>query len=241
MTRPEEKLVDPQAEDPMPGLVSFIAGGNFVSPAYYISTTIKTLVGFDVYGWAGEKVNGDWESVAKAAGAAGNLSRFNSAYAESINTQWQQTAGATWHGHAADSSQTYFTHFAACVEFQVRPLEEIERQLTNISTGMRELGRRVGDFLQDISDLALLWLASQAAEAVLASSLVGAPAAAAQAAVSAAYLVQIVAKVGELIKLVTTAYKAIYGMIGLLNALSSQTTPENLPALPNSTYDHPGV
>lgn len=104
-----------------------------------------------------------------------------------------------------------------------------------------EIGRRVGDFLQDISDLALLWLASQAAEAVLASSLVGAPAAAAQAAVSAAYLVQIVAKVGELIKLVTTAYKAIYGMIGLLNALSSQTTPENLPALPNSTYDHPGV
>ena len=34
------------------------------------------------------------------------------------------------------------------LEFQVRPLEEMERQLTNISTGMRELGRLVGDIFR---------------------------------------------------------------------------------------------
>ena len=68
VVRPDSTLVEPQADDPIPYLVSLIAGGNFASPAYYISGTIKALWGFDVFGWAGEKVTGDWEAVGKAAG-----------------------------------------------------------------------------------------------------------------------------------------------------------------------------
>ena len=41
VVRPDSTLVEPQADDPMPYLVSLIAGGNFASPAYYIPGTIK--------------------------------------------------------------------------------------------------------------------------------------------------------------------------------------------------------
>jgi hypothetical protein len=225
----------------MPSAIPFLAGGNFISPSYYISTVVKTITGFDVFGWASEKVQGDWEAVHKAGGAVGNLGQFNTDYAESVRTDWHNQVDQSWHGNAADSAKAYFNQLAADIDFQVSSLQDIERQLTNISTGMRELGRFVGDLLQEISDLALLWLASQAAEAVLASSLVGAPAAAAQAAVSAAYVVMIVQRVGKLMTGVTDTYRTIYAGIGALNILSSQTSPDKLPPLPNADYSFPGA
>ncbi|MBF6333884.1 WXG100 family type VII secretion target [Nocardia transvalensis] len=241
MTRPEETLTAPRAEDPMPGVIPFFAGGNFISPAYYISTIVKGVIGFDIFGWASEKVQGDWEAVRKAAEAAGNLSRFNSAFADSVQAGWRNTVEQSWHGEAAGSAGAYFNQLAATLDFQVRPLEEIERQLTNISTGMRELARLVGDILQDIADWGLLLGASMAAQAVLAATLVGGPAAAAQAAISATYVVMIIQRVDAAITLVTRTYKTIYGGIGALNVLSSQTMPDKLPPLPNSAYNHPGA
>ena len=241
VVRPDSTLVEPQADDPMPFMVSFVAGGNYASPAYYVSWIVKEATGFDVFGWASEKVTGDWEGVGKAASAAGNLSRFNTAFAQEINTQWQQSAGATWHGNAARNAEQNFTHLASCIKFQVSPLEDIERQLTNISTGMRELGRLIGDILQDISDWAILAGISLAAEAALASTGVGSIIAVQQAALTALYFAQIVKRAADLVKLVNKAYKAIYGVIGVLNTLSSQTTPDNLPPLPKASYDFPGA
>ncbi|MEV5649214.1 hypothetical protein AB0L57_13255 [Nocardia sp. NPDC052254] len=240
-TRPDSTLVEPQADDPVPFLVSFVAGGNYASPAYHISWIVKEATGFDVFAWASEKVTGDWESVKKSAGAAGNLSRFNTAFAQEISTQWQQSTGATWHGNAAAAAEQNFKQLSSNLEFQVRPLEEVERQLTNISTGMRELGRLVGDILQDISDWAILAGISMAAEAVLASTGVGAVAAAAQAAQTALYFVKIIQRAADLVKLVNKVYKTVYAGIGLLNSLSSQTSPDNLPPLPGAAYDFPGA
>ncbi|MEU6561254.1 hypothetical protein [Nocardia nova] len=241
LPRPDSTLVEPQADDPMPFLVSFVAGGNYASPAYYISWIVKEALGFDIFGWASEKVTGDWEAVKKAAGAAGNLGRFNTAYAKEINDEWQKTAGATWNGNAAANAEQNFKYLASCLEFQVSPLEEIERQLTNISTGMRELGRLVGDLLQDLADEGLIFLAAQAAAAAMASSVVGAPAAAAQEAIAAASVVKMIKTANDLMSKVTIVYKTIYATIGLLNTMSSQSAPDKLPPLRNSAYDFPGA
>ncbi|AHH15630.1 hypothetical protein NONO_c08230 [Nocardia nova SH22a] len=241
LPRPDSTLVEPQADDPMPFLVSFVAGGNYASPAYYISWIVKEAVGFDIFGWASEKVTGDWEAVKKAAGAAGNLGRFNTAFAQEINTQWQQSAGSTWHGNAAANADQNFDYLASCLKFQVPTLEDMDRELTNISTGMRELGRLVGDLLQDLADWAILAGISLAAEAALVSTGVGSIVAVQQAAMTAYYFAQIVRIAGDLVKLVNKVYKAIYGTIGLLHTMSSRTTPSTLPPLPNSTYDFPGA
>jgi hypothetical protein len=240
VTRPDSTLKEPQADDPMPYVLPLLVGGNIVSPSYYVFGTVKALVGFDVFGWASEKVSGDWEAVHKAGVAAGNLSRYNTAFGESVRTALHNQADS-WHGNAADSAKAYFSQLAACLDFQVSSLSDMERQLTNISTGMRELGRLVGDLLQEIIDCGLLLLASQAAEAVLATSLVGAPAAAAQAAVSAAYIVMILQRGSKVVDLITNTYQTIYAGIGALNLLSNQSSADNLPPLPNAGYTFPGA
>lgn len=241
MTQPATALKEPQADDPLPEAIPYFFGGNFVSPAYYISQTIKNLTGFDVFGWASEQVAGDWEAVRKAAGAAENLSSFNSDFAAAVQTGWQNTVQQSWHGHAANSAHSYFQDLAGKVDFQTAPLKEIGRELTNIANSMMNLARVLGDLLQDLVDLAILWLASAAAEAVLASTLVGAPAAAAQAAVSAAYAVMMVERIGEMMKKVTLTYKTITGIVSLLQGLSSHTSADKLPPLPNAAYHFPGA
>lgn len=241
MTRPDSTLKEPQASDPMPFMVSYLAGGNFISPAFYVSELLKKTLNLDIFGWASQHVTGDWEGVQKAAEAAANLGRFNGAYSRSITDSWQQTAGATWNGHAAGTSEAYFKNLSATLDFQVRPLEEIHRQLTNISTGMRELGRLVGDILQDLADKAIILGITQAAAAAAAATGVGVGVAAAEEAAAAAIILQIIKLAQKLVDLVSKAYKTIYGTIGLLNSLSSQTRPENLPPLPTSSYDFPGA
>ena len=240
MTRPDSTLKEPRADDPMPSALPLLAGGNIISPSYYIDGAVKAIFGFDFFAWASEKVSGDWEAVHKAGTAAGNLSRFNTAFAESVRTDLH-TRADSWHGNAANSAKAYFNQLAGSLDFQVSSLSDMERQLTNISTGMRELGRLVGDLLQDIADFVLLWLASQAAEAVLASSLVGAPAAAAEAAVSAAYLVMILQRGSKVVTLISDTYRTIYAGIGALNLLSNQSSADKLPPLPHAGYSFPGA
>ncbi|MBB5916360.1 uncharacterized protein YukE [Nocardia transvalensis] len=241
MSRPDEALQDPSAEDPMPFLGPFVLGGNFASPAYYIAEIAKSLAGFDPFGWAAQHMEGDWEAVEKAGGAAGNLGRFNAAYAEALRTDWQNTVEQSWQGKAATAAETYFNQLARSVDFQVRSLEEIERKLSNTATLMRERARLVADLLQDVADEIIFLAASWAAEAILASSLVGAPAAAAQAAVSAACIARIIIKIDQVVNWVTVTFKVVYGVIGELYGLSNQTAPDKLPPLPNAAYDNLGV
>lgn len=80
MIRPEEALKTPEAPEPVPENVKFWVGGNFISPAYYISQVLEKLTGMDVFEWTSSQVAGDWEAVRRAADAAENLSRFNTAY-----------------------------------------------------------------------------------------------------------------------------------------------------------------
>ncbi len=238
MTRPEESLEEPVAEDPLPGSIPYFVGGNFISPAYYISAGIETLTGVDPFGWASQQVAGDWEAVKRAGGAAGNLGGFNAAFHDSLKADWQNSVDGSWRGNAADGARNYFDQLAGAVEWHTGPLGEIERTLNNIGNSMLNLSRLLGDLLQDMVDAIILHYAALAAGAVLASSLVGSPAAAAQYAVAAAHAVFLVVRVGQMINKVTAVFKVIVGLSATALELSSSPI-EKLPALPKASYDHP--
>ncbi|NEW40978.1 WXG100 family type VII secretion target [Nocardia cyriacigeorgica] len=240
MARPGEALQEPQAEDPMPGWIPYFIGGNFVSPAYYLNEASKTLLGVDVFGWASQQVAGDWEAVKKASGAAGNLAAFNTSFHDTVMADWQNTLENTWRGNAADSARSYFHGLAGSVEFQVRSLEEIERTLNNISNAMVNLGRVLGDLLQGIADLIIMWLAKMAAAAIQSSAIITAPTAAATYAAAAVDAVRIVAKYQQMVNATGTAFKVVVGLGATALHLSSRT-PEDLPPLPEPSYDHPGA
>lgn len=240
MTRPEESLTEPVAEDPLPGSIPFLVGGNFISPAYYISQAIETVSGVDPFGWASQQVAGDWEAVKQAAGAAGNLTGFNTAFHQSVLSDWKNSVDQSWRGNAADGARNYFDQLAGAVKWQTSALGEIERTMNNIGNSMLNLSRVIGDLLQDIVDYALLWIAEMAAGAILSSTLVGAPGAAASYAVAAAHAVYTVVRIGELINKVTAAFKVIVGLSATAMELSSRPIKQ-LPALPKTSYDHPGA
>lgn len=241
MTQPLDALTTPVAEDPLPGAVAFVAGGNFVSPAFYISQVIQWATnGFDPFGWASEQVTGDWEKVKQAGIAATNLATFNTTFRDSVKSGWQNDIESNWRGNAADSARGYFYLFGDSVDYQAGSLGEIGRTLNNIADSMMNLSRVVGDLLQDIADHALLAGIALAAGATLSSSLVGSPAAGAAYAVAAAEMALIAVRVNKMMSTVTNVYKAIVALCAAAEELSSRIS-DKLPPLPTTAYDHPGA
>lgn len=240
MSRPADTLTTPTAEDPIPPGIPFLVGGNFVSPAYYLSQFIQSNGGVDPFGWVSEQFAGDWEKVKQAANAAGGLGRFNTAFGETVKTDWESMLGSSWRGNAADGAKRYHDQLAGAVEWQIAALGEIERSINNISNEMANLARVVGDLLQGIVDIAIMTIAELAAGAVLSSSLVGSPAAAAMYATAAAHIVFMVARIQKLIDTVTTVYQVVVGLSVVVMDKAGRM-PEPLPELAMSAYDHPGV
>src|SRR6266568_4580238 len=229
MTNPQDALKEPKAEDPLPGAVSFFVGGNFISPSYYITWVLKHTIDFDPFEWVARQVAGDWEAVEKAADAATNLGVFNDDFAKSIKSDWANSAQNSWKGHAGDGANSYFQGLSGAVEWQVGPLQEIGHELSNIASSMRNLGRALADILQDLSDLALLWAATE-----ISAAYAGPAGEAFGAAVSAAYVIEMIAKRAELFEKVETVYKAITGIVAVLEGLTSHTSADKLPELPNA-------
>ncbi len=224
----------------MPGWIPYFVGGNFISPAYYINAALKNLIGLDAFGWASQQVAGDWEAVKKAAGAAGNLADFNSAFHDTMTADWTNLLQESWRGNAAGQARDYFNSLAGAVEWQVSSLHEIERTLNNISNSMVNLARVLGDILQTLVDMAILWLAEIAAAQILASSIVGSPAAGAAYAVAAAHAVMIFLRFEVMVGKAATVFQAVIGLGATALQLSSGDLAE-LPQLRDKTYDHPGA
>ncbi len=237
MTSPSQELKPPNAPEPVPDTVKFWVGGNFISPAYYISQIIEKFTGMDVFEWASSQVAGDWEAVRRAADAAGNLSRFNTAFHDSVKSDWTNCVGESWHGNAAASAHSYFDNLAGAVQFQVRSIEEMEHHLTNIANSMADLTSALGDILQELVDLAVV----AAIESAVASADPEPITKTGAIAALALTVVKIGLAINKMWSKIGIAYIAITGLGATTLELVSQTTPETLPPLPQSTYDHPGV
>ncbi|WP_280273245.1 hypothetical protein [Nocardia wallacei] len=217
--------------------MKFWVGGNFISPAYYISQVLEKLTGMDVFEWTSSQVAGDWEAVRRAADAAGNLSRFNTAYHDTVKGDWKNTVAESWHGNAAGSAQSYFDNLAGAVKFQVRSLEQMEHHLTKIANSMSDLTTALGDMLQELVDLAIV-AAIEAAVASAGPEPITKTAAIAALALSVVRIGLVINRMWSKIGII---YIAVTGMGSAALHLVSQTTPQSLPPLPQSTYDHPGV
>ncbi len=212
-------------------------GGNFISPAYYISQVLEKITGMDVFEWASSRVVGDWGAVRRAADAAGNLSRFNAQYHDAVKGDWKNTVSESWQGNAAASAQSYFDNLAGAVKFQVRSLQEMEHHLTNIANSMADLTTALGDILQELVDLAIV----AAIEAAVASADPEPITKAGAIAALSLTVVRIGLAINKMWSKIGIAYVAVTGMGSAALHLVSQTTPDSLPPLPQSTYDHPGV
>ncbi|MGW0251698.1 hypothetical protein ACWDYH_34225 [Nocardia goodfellowii] len=240
MTKPSESLQEPQAEDPLASWIPFFVGGNFISPAYYINAGIKSLTGVDAFGWASQQVAGDWEAVKKAAEAAGKLADFNTAYSATITNDWQGMLEQSWRGNAAEQADAFFKSLSGAVKWQVSALDEIERTLNNISNSMVNLARVLGDILQTLVDMVILWLAQIAAANIAASSLVASGAAPAMYALAAAQAVAIFMKFEVAVGKVAVVFQTVVGLGAAALQLSSGDLGE-LPTLGDKNYDHPGA
>lgn len=105
---------------------------------------------------------------------------------------------------------------------------------------MVNLGRVLGDLLQGLADLIIMWLAKMAAAAIQSSAVITAPTAAATYAAAAADAVRIVAKYQQMVNAAGTTFKVVVGLGATALQLSSRPVDE-LPALPSPSYDHPGA
>ncbi|MEU8894399.1 WXG100 family type VII secretion target [Nocardia sp. NPDC048505] len=240
MSKPSEALQQPEAEDPLASWIPYFVGGNFISPAYYINAGIKSLTDVDVFGWASQQVAGDWEAVKKAGVAAGNLADFNTAFGDTIKADWQSMLEETWRGNAADQADTFFQSLTGAVKWQVSALNEIERTLNNISNSMVNLARVLGDILQSLVDMAIMWLAQLAAASLAASSLVASGAAPAMYALAAVQALAIYTKFASAVGIVATAFQTVVGLGAAALQLSSGDLQE-FPQLGDKNYDHPGA
>ncbi|MEV0337956.1 hypothetical protein AB0H49_02925 [Nocardia sp. NPDC050713] len=159
LERPQDALREPNAEDHISNDVAFWLGANFVSPAYGVKWVIQKFTGVDILEWVASQVAGDWQAVKRASIAVQNLAEFNSAFSQSIKTDWNKRLDQSWDGNAAESAKQYFDKLAWALDGQVGQLKGIAQELNNLADAMADLCRGLGDLLQEIIDLAVVALA----------------------------------------------------------------------------------
>ncbi len=237
MSDPVAALADPAATESVSDNVAFVLGANFVSPTAAIAAIVEAVVDKNPYKWAGEQVAGDWEAVKKAASAAGNLGRFGASVGDNMRAEWTQV-DQTWNGNAAAAAAAHFGRLATQIEATQIDFAEIERALLNIGNSMDNLGRALGDILQEITDWGLIYWANKLIAAASPDPTgISRGAALTMMAVAAA---KMYLKINSMMSIVAAAYMSISASVGVIQGLASNW-PNALPTLSTGSYDHRGV
>jgi hypothetical protein len=239
VTAPMDALTPPVAVAPVPDLVNNILGmKQYISISYWGGKLMDLIWGFNPWDWVAEQFAGDWEAVARASDALGNLADFNQRYSETIAGGTAMLIPANWDGIAAGRAETYFTGLSQALSDQIDALQSTAGQFRTLAAGIEELAQAVQSICQDIAD-ALIILGITAAATMGTSwtgfgAVIGGSATAAQ-----------IANIVRLWYLVLDAHDAAWAAVqaftgicaGYLGALQGM----ELQPLPGAAYDHPGV
>ncbi|APE32754.1 hypothetical protein BOX37_00815 [Nocardia mangyaensis] len=237
---PIDKLTTPTSSDPVPDFVELIIAGNGVSLTYYANMIIKGVTGTDLIGTITNKLSGDWAALQQSAGAIRNLTEYNTAYHNSIDTAMSNVEDS-WKGNAADSARDFFSELTAALDSQIDPMNEVADALDEFALASYGMANGIAGVVQYLGDLVIQLVVTWAAQVAAASSVVGAPAVAALKAVEAAILAFMALKVVQIISMIGNIVNGAEAMMGYLHAGGSAIQAAEVPELASSSYDHPGV
>jgi hypothetical protein len=237
VTDPTDLLVAPPEPDASisQGYANPLDLINLASPSAWINDLIAALTGVDVFEWCCDWVGGDWSALATFAGALRQLDASGIQLA--INVQIAaDTAGHSWHGHAADQAGNYFTQLATAISAQHDALARAADDYDRAARGAWMLASQLGNVLQALADRAIIAGISAAAGTITAESGVGAAVGYAVTALVLLDMLRLINSAATKIQLVGGATLAIAGAL-MDNAF--QGGDLDMIALPGRPYETP--
>ncbi|GLL05114.1 hypothetical protein [Dactylosporangium matsuzakiense] len=217
------------------GWVDFAEIGSALSPTYWGNELIKEMTGFDLFGSVGKFVAGDWEEMAKAGIALGNLADF--CRAEGANLQQIATKlDAGWDGNAADGAYEYFTNVATTVMQLQEPLAGAPEKYIETAKGMWQLGSQATNLAEALVDSLIVAAAAAAAGTALVETGVGAVVGWGIAAIEIARAIQMISK---LTAIAVTADMIVMTFISMIKMLENQISGFERFVLPADAYTFP--
>ncbi|WP_433662256.1 WXG100 family type VII secretion target [Nocardia sp. CA-128927] len=245
---PVEKLSEPQSSDPIHDYVELVISGNGPSLTYHLNNLIAMATspfvaggGFNCIATITNNLSGDWVSLQKSADAIGKLAEYNQAYHESIDAALKNVE-TSWQGNAAESARAYFESLTKALDGQADALSKVADEISAYALASYGMANGIADLVQTLGDRAIQWLVTELAAAASASTVVGAGVAAALEAAAAALAVYMAATVVKIIGNLGHMVNASEALVGVMSGgISAAMEASKIPALPASSYDHPGV
>ncbi|MGY0503339.1 hypothetical protein ACWZHB_33040 [Nocardia sp. FBN12] len=245
---PVEKLVDPESSDPVHDYVELIISGNGTSLTYHLNNLISMATapfmsgeGFNCIGTITNNLSGDWVALQKSGDAIKKLSEYNTEYRAAIEAAMANVEN-TWQGNAAESARSYFSSLTAALEGQAEAMGKVAEEIASYALASYGMANGIADLVQWLGDLAIQWLVTWLAAKAAAATAVGAGvwitlelAAAAIAAMMATKVVKIIGDLGHMVN----SSEALVGLMS--TGVQAAVEASQIPALPGSSYDHPGV
>ncbi|MCZ9328917.1 WXG100 family type VII secretion target [Nocardia farcinica] len=247
-TYPVETLSEPQISDPIHDYVELVISGNGTSLTYHLNNLIAMATapflggsGFNCISTITNNLSGDWGALQKSADAIGTLAEYNRAYRAAVDAAMSNVADS-WQGNAAESARAYFASLSAALDGQATALAEVAEEIQAYALASYGMANGIADLVQFLGDEALAWIATEVAAATAASTGVGAGGAAALHAVATAIAAVMATRVVDIIGKLGHMVNASEALVGVMSAgISAASEASAIPALPASTYDHPGV
>ncbi|BDU08095.1 WXG100 family type VII secretion target [Nocardia cyriacigeorgica] len=238
---PIEKLSEPEAADPVHDYVELVISGNGVSLSYHLNNLIAMVTNFNCIGTITNNLSGDWVALQKSADAIRNLAEYNGAYRDAIDSALGHVE-SSWQGNAADNARSYFESLKTALDGQIEAMSTVADEISAYALTSYGMANGIADLVQTLGDLAIQWFVTWVAAKAAASSVVGAGAAAALEAVAAAIAAMMAVKVVKIIGDLGHMVNASEAAVGLISAgISAAVEASQIPALPATSYDHPGV
>ncbi|TKG70809.1 hypothetical protein [Prauserella endophytica] len=235
---PSSQLTAPTSSDPVPDLLENVIGvSQYISVSYWVGEAIELVTGVNPGAWVAEKFAGDFEAIQKAGIACENLGAFNSDFAAAIN-KGLTTVATGWEGNAADTANEYFTRVANAIADQESTLTAMGREFKQAAVGMYETANAVKGFLEMLFDYLIAIGIELAAAAATSWTVIGPILSGAAAAVT---ISKAIGTWGKVLDAHTAAWNSAQALVGVMAGYLSTLKDNELQALPESNYDHPGV
>jgi hypothetical protein len=210
---------------------------NYLSPAAYIDSIIKSVTGFDPFGYATETLTGEWAKLHAFGTVLGNLGACLQEIGFNIQAATVK-ADADWDGNANDAAFMYFSSLASTLSRQKAAFDECMKGYHDAARGAWQLSSQLGNVLQALVDKAILFAVAAAAGTATASTGVGALVGYGLAAYQALEVLELANRASTLI---STAGAVIVGLFGtgmILGGGGGDLTEVPLPA---SEFTLPGA
>lgn len=235
---PAATLTDPTASDPVPDLLENVIGiSQYISLSYWINEAIDLTLDRNPFEWVAQEFAGDWEKVQQAGIALEKLAEFSTAYSSVITSELKELSH-DWQGNAADNASNYFSGLAQTIEDHHASLNSMGREFKQTAIGMYETANAIKGLLSTLFDL-LLAIGLELAAAIASGWTVIGPIVSGAAA--AATIGKALGVWDDILKAHTAAWNAAQGLVGVTAGYLSALGDINKHALPNSSYNHPGV